>query len=90
VLALFNLHKVPQISMRIERQNHRNIQVVINDYVFNLANTFDTNKIVHYLNFLFDILEEVLFTDLFDAHVLQAIEEVVTFILAEAADTDHA
>ena len=81
----FDLHEVPEVSVRVEWEDHRYILVIIDDDVFELANALDADEVVHNFYLLFDVLEKIFLADLFDAHVLQAVEQVVLLVLAEAA-----
>lgn len=55
--ARFDLHEVPKISVCVEGQHHGNVLVIIDNDVLKLADAFNANKVKHYFNLFFDILE---------------------------------
>ena len=84
-----DLHKVPQISESIKWQYNCHILILVYNHVFKLANSWNPHKLVHYLNFLFNIFKQIFFFNFFKTHIFQAKQLASLFILAETSNTNH-
>ena len=88
--AWLDLHVVPKVCQRVEWQHDSYVLVLVDDDILNLADALHPYELVHDLDFIFDVLKQILLSDFFDAHVLEALELVPPLVLAEAGNADHA
>lgn len=72
VAPRLDLHEVPEVGQRKEGQHDRDVTLLVDDEVLDLAHSWDAEQLIHYGHLVHDILEEVLLADLGHAHVLEA------------------
>ena len=90
VTTRFHLHIIPEISQSIEWEDQSYILCFVYDDIFELADSLHSNQLIHDLDLIFDIFEEIFLSDLFDTHVLQTLCLAILDIFAEAGNTNHA
>jgi hypothetical protein len=86
----FDLHVLPQVGQRKEWQHDGDVTILIDDQVLDLADTGDTNELVHDGDLIDDVFEQILVLDLLLTHVLQAPDAAHVLLIAQTSDANHA
>lgn len=69
VSSWLDLHVVPQIGKGVEWEDYGNVLLLIDNDILDLTNPLDADELVHDLDLILYIFEQVLFPDFLDAHV---------------------